>query len=213
MSDSAPRPIKRKARVLRIVSAVYVASVGKAGEVPVGPPEFAFVGRSNCGKSSLINALCNQNALARTSKTPGRTQAVNLFDAVLSTGQQLRLVDLPGFGHAAVSKVLLRHFAEMIQFYLLSAENLRMVVILQDSRRDRDDDAIGFAAWLRENKVPYEVVATKCDEIATTKRGAICQRLMTEFRLKQLALAVSAHHKLGTDELLVRIRNAAFAKP
>ncbi|MBM4345125.1 MAG: ribosome biogenesis GTP-binding protein YsxC [Deltaproteobacteria bacterium] len=203
----------QRGRTLRVVSAQFVAAVTRAGEVPAGPPEVAFVGRSNVGKSSLINALCNQTALARTSKTPGRTQAVVLFDAQLSSGQALRLVDLPGFGHAAVSKTMLAAFSEMIQFYLLAAEGLKLVVILQDCRRDRDDDAIGFAGWLRDNRVPYEVVATKADAVPATRRGAVCQRLQAEFRLKRLPLAVSARDRAGVDELLVRVRNAAFPKP
>lgn len=194
---------------LRIVSAAFVASVQGAGQFPDGPPEVAFVGRSNVGKSSLINALCNQHALARTSKTPGRTQAVNLFDAKLSDGTAMRLVDLPGFGHAEVSKGQRRQFSEMIQFYLLAAGQMRLVVILQDCRRDRDLDAIGFAGWLRDNNVPYDVVATKSDELPKTKIGAVCQRLALEFRLRKPALAVSARERTQIDDLLLRLRQAA----
>lgn len=207
------KPASQRGRTLRVNSAHFVAAVNKVGEVPHGPPEVAFCGRSNVGKSSLINAMCNQNALARTSKTPGRTQSVVLFDATLSSGQVLRLVDLPGFGHAEVSKSMLAAFAEMIQYYLLASQQLKLVVILQDCRRDRDDDAIGFAGWLRDNHVAYTVVATKADAVPATRRGAVCQRLQTEFRLKQPPLAVSARDRSGIDELVVRVRNAAFPKP
>ncbi len=207
------RPVSQRGRTLRVLSAHFVAAVNKVGEVPSGPPEVAFCGRSNVGKSSLINAMCNQNALARTSKTPGRTQAVVLFDAALSSGQTLRLVDLPGFGHAEVSKAMLAAFSEMIQYYLLAAQQLKLVVILQDCRRDRDDDAIGFAGWLRDNHVPYDVVATKADAVPVTRRGAVCQRLQTEFRLNRPPLAVSARDRTGIDDLLVRVRNASFPKP
>jgi len=192
-------------RAPEVVEAHYVASVARYGEVPAGPPEVAFVGRSNVGKSSLLNALCRQRALARTSKTPGRTQAVNLFDARLASGQIVRMVDLPGFGHAALAKGQRAWFAEMIQFYLLAAATLRLVLILQDARRDRDDDAIGFAAWLRDNRVPFDVVATKADEIPLARRGAVAARLATEFRLRAPPLCVSAREGLAIDELLGRM--------
>ncbi len=206
-------PTKIGPRVLRITQAEFVASVLKAGEVPDGGPEIAFVGRSNVGKSSLINALCGREALARTSRTPGRTQRINLFDAKLSDGKQLRLVDLPGFGHAEVSKAMMAQFAEMIQYYLVGSEAMRLVLILQDARRDRDDDAIGFSRWLAENRVPFDVVATKADEIPKTRIGAVTARLKTEFRLEQAPLAVSSREGTNIVELLTRLRNTAYPKP
>ena len=203
-------PNANKRGALRVLVANYVASIAQFGEVPAGPPEVAFIGRSNVGKSSLINGLCDHKGLARTSKTPGRTQAVNLFDAQLSSGQALRLVDLPGFGHAAISKQKIAGFSEMIQFYMLQSTHLRLVLLLQDARRDRDDDAIGFANWLRENGVPCEPVATKADEISASQRGAVCLRLQTDFRCDRLPLAVSARDDFGLDTLLLRIRAVAY---
>ncbi len=208
-----PAPKKRAPRVLRIISADFVASVRKAGEFPSGAPEIAFVGRSNVGKSSLINALCGREALARTSKTPGRTQRINLFDATLSDGKVLRLVDLPGFGHAEVSKAMMAQFSEMIQYYLVGSETMRKVLILQDARRDRDEDAIGFARWLNENRVPFDVVATKADEISKTKIGTVCARLKAEFQLEELPLAVSARDGSHIVELLNKLRNTAYPRP
>jgi GTP-binding protein len=198
---------------LRVVDAQFVAAVAKTGEVPSGPPEVAVVGRSNVGKSSLLNALCGRHQLARTSRTPGRTQRIVLFDARLSSGQTLRLVDLPGFGHAEVSKQQRAAFGEMIQFYLLGAEYLRLVLILQDARRERDEDAIGFALWLRENGVAYDVVATKADEVPRNRIHAVQARLQAEFKLATLPLAVSAHEGREIGTLLLRLRNAAFPKP
>lgn len=210
LTQAAPR---KPTSSLRVIRAEYIASVKGIGEVPAGPPEIAIVGRSNVGKSSLLNAMCNHQGLARTSKTPGRTQAINLFDATLSSGQMLRLVDLPGFGHAEVSKKLMSEFSEMIQFFLLASEHLRLVLILQDSRRDRDDDAIGFAQWLRDNNVPCAVVATKADEVSKTKIGSITYRLQHEFGLARPALAVSVRDGRGIDELLLSLRNVAFGQP
>ena len=206
VAPTLPPVARKKPKLLGVIRAVYVASVARAGEVPAGPPEIAFVGRSNVGKSSLINALCRQKALARTSKLPGRTQAVNLFDADLNSGQTIRFVDLPGFGHANIAKSKIATFSEMIQYYLLGADHMRLVVLLQDARRDRDDDAIGFAAWLRENKIPYTVVATKGDEISANLRMNVAARLQCEFHLAKPAPVVSAFEKWGIDELLYLLK-------
>lgn len=207
----AAKPGKRGP--LRVLAARYVASVQQFAEVPAGPPEIAFVGRSNVGKSSLINALCGHKGLARTSKTPGRTQAINLFDADLSSGQQLRFIDLPGFGHAELSKQKIAGFSELIQFYLLQSTHLRLVLILQDARRDRDHDAVGFARWLQENNVACEPVATKADEIPSSQRDGVARRLQTDFSCARPILAVSARDNFGLEALLLRIRAAGYPMP
>lgn len=208
MKPQAPR-----GPLVAVKKAAFVASVDAVGQVPSGPPEIAFTGRSNVGKSSLINAICGNSTLARTSKTPGRTQRVNLFDVELVSGQVLRLVDLPGFGHAELSRDLRAQMAEMIQFYLLGQEKMSVVYILQDSRRDRDDDAIGFAEWLRQNHVRFDVIATKCDQIPRNKLGGVQARLKREFGLQHLPIAVSSREDTGMDALRLALRNHAYPKP
>lgn len=198
----AKDPIKN----LRVVQADFIASVQNFGEVPAGLPEIAVCGRSNVGKSSLVNALAGRNHLARTSKTPGRTQQIVLFDLKLSSGESLRLCDLPGFGHAKVSKALLHSFSPMIQAYLTDSKDLRAVVILQDCRRDRDEDAIGFAEWLRDLGRHVEIVATKMDELPKTQRTLVLMRLQKDFGLKRLPIGISVRENLGVTDLLHQVR-------
>jgi len=203
------KPIWPNTRNNAIRKALFVASVDGVGQFPPGPVEVAFTGRSNVGKSSLINGICGHGSLARTSKTPGRTQRVNLFDIEFGNGQLLRLVDLPGFGHAELPRDQRVAMAEMIQLYLLGQERLGLVIILQDSRRDRDEDAIGFAQWLKQNGVAVDVVATKCDQIPRNKLGAVQQRLQREFELPYLPMAVSSKEGMGMEELRMRLRSLA----
>lgn len=207
--STTPSTKSRSAKDLRTVSADFVAAVGGPGEFPDGPPEIAIVGRSNVGKSSLVNALANRHSLARTSKTPGRTQAIILFDLTLSTGEKIRMCDLPGFGHAQVAKTLRESFSPMIQKFLEESKQLRGVILLQDCRRDVDEDAIGFAQWLQEINRPVVIVATKMDELPKTKRGAVIARLKRDFDLEHPPLATSVRENLGVSDLLHQMRRLA----
>jgi GTP-binding protein len=134
-------------------------------------PEVAFAGRSNVGKSSLINALTGQNHLARVSHTPGRTQQINFFDL----GGRLGLVDMPGYGYAAVGKNTVAGWQEMIQFYLRGRVTLRRVCVLVDSRHGFKPVDTEIMDLLDEAAVPYQIVLTKVDEMkaeALEKRQA-----------------------------------------
>ena len=194
---------------LRVIDARFVAAVQAVGEVPPGPPEIAVVGRSNVGKSSLVNAISGRNHLARTSKTPGRTQAIILFDLDLSTGETVRLVDVPGFGHAKVARTLRDTFSPMIMGYLQESKHLKSVLILQDCRRDTDEDALGFAQWLREIDRRVDVVATKLDELPKTKRAAVLHRLEVDFDLEHPVFPTSVREGLGVTDLLHHVRRLA----
>jgi len=143
----------------------FVTSAKRHGDLPPTPCEVAIVGRSNVGKSSLLNALANQRQLARVSKTPGRTQLLNLF--TLPTGGTL--VDLPGYGYAAVPTREKAGWQKMIEGYLLGREALSLVLVLVDGEIGPTKLDVQMLDWLHANNVPYTVVATKLDKVKPSK--------------------------------------------
>ena len=144
----------------------FLTSATRASQLPDSPAEVAFVGRSNVGKSSLINALANQKQLARVSNTPGRTQLINIF-AHEGGGT---LVDLPGYGYAKVPGRVRKEWPEMIEGYLLEREPLEMVFVLVDGEIGPTPLDVQMLDWLRENAVPHTVVATKTDKVKSSQR-------------------------------------------
>lgn len=144
----------------------FVTSATDATALPETPAEVAFVGRSNVGKSSLINALANHKQLARVSNTPGRTQLINLFR--LPNGGAI--VDLPGYGYAAVPGRIKQGWQKMIEGYLLKRGSLVNVFVLVDGEIGPTKLDVQMLAWLRENGVPHTVVATKHDKVKSSKR-------------------------------------------
>jgi len=151
-----------------IRSAEFVTSAVKPGQYPEGDhPEVAFAGRSNVGKSSLINRLINRRNLVRTSSTPGRTQLINFF---LINGA-LSLVDLPGYGFAKVPARVRATWGPMIRTYLQTRDNLRGVVLLLDLRRVPGEQDLDFLTWLKEEEIPCLPVATKADKVKPSKIG------------------------------------------
>jgi GTP-binding protein len=130
-----------------------------------GFPEIGLVGRSNVGKSSLINKLINRNGMARTSSQPGKTQTLNFYDIE----GQLYFVDVPGYGYAKVSKKQREQFGEMIEEYIQTREQLKGVVSLIDARHPPTDDDIIMHDWLKFYSIPILVVATKADKVSKSK--------------------------------------------
>lgn len=128
-------------------------------------PEIAFIGRSNVGKSSLINMLASRKGLAKTSGRPGKTQLINHF----SIDEQWYLVDLPGYGYAKVSKKSRAEWEQMISDYILLRENLKVVCVLIDSRLDPQRIDLDFVNWLGENEIPLALVFTKADKQSINK--------------------------------------------
>ncbi len=144
----------------------FVTSAKDVATLPETPAEVAFVGRSNVGKSSLINALANHKQLARVSNTPGRTQLINLFR--LPNGGAI--VDLPGYGYAAVPGRVKQGWQKMIEGYLLGRDSLVNVFVLVDGEIGPTKLDVQMLMWLRENGVPHTVVATKHDKVKSSKR-------------------------------------------
>jgi GTP-binding protein len=168
----------------------FVAAARRPAELP--PPtklELAFVGRSNVGKSSLLNKLLNRRGMARTSSTPGCTRQINFFDVKGNTGLELMLVDLPGYGYASRSKSERNEWAELIEHYLLERSTLRAAAVLFDSRRgmEKDDaDAVELITQHgRVSRVAPEVilVATKVDKLPGRDRPKLVGQRIDERRV------------------------------
>lgn len=181
---------------MKISSVEFVGAAAKPGAYPkLSYPEIAFAGRSNVGKSSLINRLLNRK-IARTSSTPGRTQQLNFF----VINQQLTFVDLPGYGYAKVSKQERQQWQRLIESYLSTARQLRGVVIIVDIRRGPEEEEAALCDFLTYHQRPFVLVATKCDKL---KRGQIeQQRKVIANRLGSIPpFLFSAESGLGKEEL------------
>lgn len=174
-------------------------------------PEVAFAGRSNVGKSSLVNALTGRNTLARISHTPGRTQQVNFFDL----GGRLTLVDLPGYGFARAPKDAVRNWTELVKGYLRGRVPLRRACLLIDSRHGLKETDREMMKMLDASAVVYQVVLTKCDKVKAgelaARRAEIAAELAEHTAAHPEILATSAHDGTGVPEL--RAALAELAKP
>lgn len=148
----------------------FLKSASAVKQLGVCHAEVAFVGRSNVGKSSLLNALVRQKALARTSKTPGRTRLINVF----LTGPDRWIVDLPGYGYATGPKAEKEGWAEMIEGYLVGRDSLRMVFVLVDAEVGPTKLDLQMLEWLRGEGLPHRIVATKADKVKPSR--ALAQR-------------------------------------
>jgi GTP-binding protein len=145
----------------------FVVSSGDPGRFPADRlPEVAFLGRSNVGKSSLINALCGQKGLAFTSGTPGRTQTVNFY----RIGGEFYFVDMPGYGYARVPREQSRQWRELIEQYLETRETLSLSCLILDARRGWMDKDLDLKRWLEHRGRPYLVIATKTDKLKESER-------------------------------------------
>ena len=152
---------------MQIKQTDFVKSVAHPSQIPAEDfPQIAFSGRSNVGKSSLINRLMNRRNLAQTSNTPGKTRLLNFY----LINRNLHFVDLPGYGFAKRSKAEQKAWAELIDAYLRRSERLRGLVQLIDARHDPSGDDLEMIKWLGEANFPFVVIATKVDKISSTKK-------------------------------------------
>lgn len=186
----------------RITKSEFLKSSGKVSQCPDDSiKEVAFIGRSNVGKSSLINALTNNSKLAKTSSKPGKTQHINHF----TINESWYLVDLPGYGYAKVPKNLKDSFKGMISNYLLNREQLQCVFVLLDSRHPLQKIDNVFIEWLGENGVPFVLVYTKMDKLKASQKKAHIKRIEDEllqtWEYLPNTFPTSAEKKQGLKEL------------
>ncbi|MCX8064044.1 MAG: ribosome biogenesis GTP-binding protein YihA/YsxC [Candidatus Hydrogenedentes bacterium] len=162
-------------------------------------PEIAFAGKSNVGKSSLLNALFNRRNLAKTSNTPGKTRTINFFEV----NRKFYLVDLPGYGYAEVSKELQEKWGELMFQYLTSRDTLRLVVVLIDSRHGPNERDIQLIDFLEESEIPTLLVATKIDKLSNSQKKPHIDHIRNTLNLDEDALLVpfSAVTKEGVTPL------------
>lgn len=176
----------------------FVKSATDVEQLPFSNAEIAIVGRSNVGKSSLINALSNHKKLAMVSGTPGRTRLLNLFE-VLDGGT---CMDLPGYGYAATSKAMRASWQQMIEGYLLERENLEMIICLVDGAIGPTKLDIQMLEWLRASDLPHSVVATKRDKVKSSKWSRRKADLAGKCQLEQNdVIWVSSSKGTGIDKM------------
>ena len=186
-----------------IKSARFVISNSDVRKCPSdNKPEYAFIGRSNVGKSSLINALTGQKKLAMTSATPGKTLLINHF----LVNDEWYLGDLPGYGYAKRSKSQTEHLQKIISSYVLGREQMTLLFVLIDSRHEPQKIDLEFIEWLGENGVPFAIIFTKADKLTKSALSANIEaykrRLLEEWEELPPVFVTSSESKLGRDEVL-----------
>ena len=212
MSDAADRELEERARKLFAGPIEFLKSAPDLKFLPdPDVPEIAFAGRSNVGKSSLLNALTNRKSLARTSNTPGRTQELNIFDV----GQplQLRLVDMPGYGFAEAPKDLVRRWRHLVNDYLRGRSVLKRALVLVDSRHGLKEVDRDVMRMLDDAAVSYHLVLTKGDKVKPSALGALYEATMIDAAKHPAAhpriFTTSSETGSGIAELRTAILEAA----
>ncbi|MCK6648598.1 MAG: ribosome biogenesis GTP-binding protein YihA/YsxC [Bacteroidia bacterium] len=201
---------------MEIKSAQFVISNTDVNKCPAPlMPEYAFIGRSNVGKSSLINMLCVRKDMAKTSGKPGKTQLINHF----LINENWYLVDLPGYGYAQVSREKREKWEGFIRQYILNRPNLMCMMVLIDSRLAPQRVDLEFMEWLGENGIPFVMVFTKMDKLTKSKIAANIENykkeLLTTWEELPAMFFTSSEERMGRDELLDFIDNSntLFVKP
>jgi GTP-binding protein len=187
--------------MLKIKNVKFVKSIVNLKDSPLPAlPEIAFVGRSNVGKSSLINCLVNIKNFARVSKQPGKTQTINYF----WVDDRFYFVDLPGYGFARVSKQAQKSWRKIIEDYLLNSKTLKGLIVLLDSKVGPKDNDLQLIEWLRFNNIPYRVVATKVDKISKSARQTQAKLIYEKLSLnpREPLVFFSAKDRTGKEEIL-----------
>lgn len=191
---------------MNVAHAEFVVSNTRVDHCPKSKlPEYAFIGRSNVGKSSLINMLCNRKRLAKTSSRPGKTQLINHF----LINNKWHLVDLPGYGYARASKTQKKTFQKFITDYFNKRKELVSAFLLIDIRHEPQPPDLDFMRWLGENYIPFTIVFTKADKIKEReiekKVSVYLEKLKEDWESLPKYFITSSEKRMGRDELLGHI--------
>ncbi|MDH5637136.1 MAG: ribosome biogenesis GTP-binding protein YihA/YsxC [Nitrospinota bacterium] len=191
---------------MKVVSAEFIKSAVTMEQwPPLGLDEIAFAGRSNVGKSSLINSLTGRKGLVKVSKTPGKTQLLNFF----VINKKFTFVDMPGYGFANVPKSVRQSWGSMVDSYLQFSPNLKGVAALLDIRRTPNDDDLSLLEWLASYSVPYVLVFTKADKVPKTRRPKMIKEALATIGELDTTMAghllFSSHTGEGRNELWAAI--------
>ncbi|HZV82284.1 MAG TPA: ribosome biogenesis GTP-binding protein YihA/YsxC [Geobacteraceae bacterium] len=194
---------------MHVKTTTFIKSATKPAHYPESDlPEIAFAGRSNVGKSSLINVLVNRKNLVRTSSTPGRTQLINFFDV----NGTFTLVDLPGYGFAKVPLAVKKQWGPMMETYLSLRPNLCGVVLILDVRRTPGDEDLQMVSWLRTYGVTPILVVTKCDKVSKNERAKQLAQIAGVLGVEKSELCCfSALSREGVDAVWQRIEELLIA--
>jgi GTP-binding protein len=189
---------------VKISSTRFVKSATRPDDFPRDQrPEIAFCGRSNIGKSSLLNTLTNVHGLARTSSSPGRTQTINFF----LVDERMYFVDLPGYGYAKVPKSVKETWGAMIEGYLRNRAQLKLILMLVDSRMAPTESDLLMKQWLDRHRIPNAVVLTKIDKVSQNQLNQALRTSVQTLNTKEI-IPFSAVTGRGKDQILTRIRTA-----
>lgn len=194
-------PNLRNPSMLKIKNAEFVKSITHLKDCPrPALPEIAIVGRSNVGKSSLINCLVNVKNIARVSKQPGKTRTINY----IAVNNKFYLVDLPGYGFAKVSKQEQKGWQKIIEDYLLNSKQLKVLVLLIDSKTGPKENDLQLLEWLEYQRIPCRIVATKSDKISRSARAIQAKQIYEKLNLnpQEPLLFFSAKNRSGREEIL-----------
>ena len=168
--------------------------------------EIAFCGRSNCGKSSILNALTNNKKLAKTSKTPGRTQSINVFE--IKSNSEFKIIDLPGYGYAKVSKKMRASWGQEIEKYLMTRQCLSALCIIMDIRHPLKEDDENLIDWCESKDLPMILLLNKADKLSKSQIAQTVSKATKELNklsTKHFIIPVSATKKTGINLLLEKI--------
>lgn len=189
---------------MKIRNIEFLTSAVKREQYPEGLPQIAFVGRSNVGKSSMINTLLNRKNMARVSQTPGKTRTINFFEI----NKEFVFVDLPGYGYAKLSKQETANWGKVMEEYFQYSKELQHIFILVDIRHTPKSDDLKMAEYVRYNNIPLSIIATKADKLTRNEQNKAIKNISETLNVeKDNIFMLSSLKKYGQDEIWQHIEN------